>query len=89
MVRVNISIDQETLRLADREARRRKMSRSELIRVAVREVAEDGTRVAEEETRRRRQREAAEALDRFARKVGDWPAEEILRSWRYRLEGKH
>jgi len=88
MVRVNITIDRETLRLVDREARRRKTSRSDFIRTAVRQVAADNEHKTEEASRRQCQRRAIEGMDRLARKAGDWPAEEILRAWRYRLAGE-
>ncbi len=83
-VRVNITIDSETLRLADREARRRKTSRSALIRAAVREVAANHERELDEEARKKRQREAAEAMDRLAHEFGNWPADKILRASRDR-----
>ena len=84
--RVNISIDRETLRLADREARRRKISRSELIRAALREMAANHERESEEQARRKRQQEAVEGMQRLAQKAGSWPAVELLHAWRYRLE---
>jgi metal-responsive CopG/Arc/MetJ family transcriptional regulator len=82
--RVNITIDPETLRLADRAARRRKVSRSELIRSAIRAAAADQDRQAKTEARQRHQQEAADAMDRLARQAGDWPAEQILRAARDR-----
>lgn len=88
-VRINITIDQETIRLADRAARRRKTSRSEFIRAAVREVATNHEAESEEEARRKRQWEAYKGLRRVARKLGDWPAEKIVHDWRYRLVGKN
>jgi len=84
--RVNITIDAETLRIADRVARRKKMSRSELIRTAIRQTAGAQVRQDETELRRKRQEEAVETMDRLARKAGKWPAIEILREWRYRSE---
>ncbi len=85
-VRINITFDPETLRLADREARRRRISRSALIRDAIRAVASDHERESEEAARRRRQRAAVEGMRQLARKVGKWPAVELLHAWRYRLE---
>jgi len=84
--RVNITIDSETLRLADRAARGRQVSRSELVRTAIHEVAEAQERRAEAEARQRRQQEAANAMDRLARRLGDWPAERILRAARDRWQ---
>ena len=84
--RVNITIDSETLRIADRVARRRRISRSEVIRVAIRQTAEAQARRDEEEDRRKLQKEAVESMDQLARKAGDWPAIQILRKWRYRSE---
>ncbi len=82
--RINITIDSETLRLADRAARKRKVSRSELIRVAVRQVAGVQDRLAQAEARHERQRRAVEGLHWLARRFGDWPAEKILRAARDR-----
>lgn len=88
MVRVNITFDRETLRLADREARRRKTSRSDFIREAVRTVAANHERAAEEAALRERRRKAMEGIRRIARKLGDWPAEKIVHDWRYRLKSR-
>ena len=84
--RVNITIDPETLRIADRVARRRNVSRSELIRTAIRQSADAQIRQDETEARRKQQREAIDTMDRLARKAGKWPSTEILRQWRYRSE---
>jgi Arc/MetJ-type ribon-helix-helix transcriptional regulator len=83
-VRINITVDPQTLRLADREARRRRISRSELIRKTLQEMAKSHENTAREEARRKRRRQAAEAMDLLAREFGDWPAEEILRASRDR-----
>jgi Arc/MetJ-type ribon-helix-helix transcriptional regulator len=82
--RINITVDTETIRLADRLARRKKTSRSAILREGVRALAEDHQREAEEAARERQQRQAAEAMDRLARDFGDWPAEAILRAARDR-----
>jgi len=82
--RVNITIDSETLRLANRIARRRKVSRSELIRAAIHEAAEAQDRRAADEERYARQKRAIEGMQRLAHHFGDWPAEQILRSFRDR-----
>ena len=41
---------------------------------------------ANREARRDRQQHAAQAMDRLARKFGDWPAEKILRAARDRWQ---
>ena len=82
--RVNISVDDETLVRADRLARRRKVSRSAVMRQGVKTLWENDEREAEERAIRKRQRRAAQDMDRLARKFGDWPAEEILRASRDR-----
>jgi metal-responsive CopG/Arc/MetJ family transcriptional regulator len=87
-MRINITIDKETLRLADRAARRRKVSRSEFIRTAVQTAAAGRERESEEDRRKERQQRAIETMNRLARKAGNWPAVEILHAWRYRLEGR-
>jgi hypothetical protein len=83
-VRVNITVDAETLRLADRLARARKISRSAVLREGVQALAENQAHAVEEQVRRERQRRAAETMDRLAHKFGDWPAEKILRAARDR-----
>jgi len=88
MVRVNITFDPETLRMADREARRRKTSRSDFIREAVRTAAGNHEHAAEEVALRERRRKAVEGIRRIAGKLGDWPAEKIVHDWRYRLKDR-
>ncbi len=83
--RVNITIDAETLRLADRAARRQRTSRSEFIRNAVRAQAQ-GERQAGDEALLDRRRRAIEGMNRLARQFGDWPAEQILRAARNRWQ---
>jgi metal-responsive CopG/Arc/MetJ family transcriptional regulator len=84
--RINVTFDTETLRLADREARRRKTSRSNFIRTAVRTVASEHEKQQSEAARLERQRKAVATMDRLAKEAGDWPAVEILHAWRYRLQ---
>lgn len=72
------------MRLADRLARRRRTSRSAVFREGVRALAENERRERDSAARRKRQLQAVASMDRLARKAGDWPAEEILRAWRYR-----
>jgi Arc/MetJ-type ribon-helix-helix transcriptional regulator len=77
--RVNITVDPQTLRLADRLARARKTSRSAVLREGVHALAENQANQLAEKERR-----AAEAMDRLAHKFGDWPAEKILHTARDR-----
>ena len=74
--------------MADRLARRRKTSRSAVLREGVRALAENQARDTEEVARRERQRVAIRGIREIARHLGDWPATEIIHAWRYRLEGK-
>ena len=83
--RINVTFDPETLRLADREARRRKTSRSSFIRTAVRAVASEYENEQSEAKRLERQRKAVATMDRLAQKAVKWPAVEILHAWRYRM----
>ncbi len=83
-MRINITIDRDTIRQADRLARRRKTSRSSVMREAVHVLVSEEAREAEAKARRERQRRAAEAIDRLARDFGDWPADAILRAARDR-----
>jgi hypothetical protein len=85
-VRINITVDRETLRLADREARRRKTSRSALIRDTIREISQNQHNAVQEQARRLRRQRAAESMDRLARVFGDWPAEKILYEARHRWD---
>jgi len=87
MVRVNITFDRETLRLADREAHRRKTSRSDFVRSAIRSVAKESDRAVEEAALRERRRKAVEGIRHMAHKFGDWPAEQILHDMRHGFEG--
>jgi len=86
--RVNITFDPETLRLADREARRSRISRSAWIRAMVRESASNHQRNLDAQSRANRQLAAIEGMRALARKAGSWPAVEILHAWRDRMEGK-
>jgi metal-responsive CopG/Arc/MetJ family transcriptional regulator len=71
--------------MADREARRRKTSRSEFVRDVVRtEVTKSDTLDQELELRRQR-REAIEGIRRIAEEAGSWPATKIVHNWRYRF----
>ena len=83
MIRVNITFDRETLRLADREARRQRTSRSDFIRNAIRSVAKENDRAVEEAALLIRRRKAIEGIRRIAHKLGDWPAEQILHDMRH------
>lgn len=83
--RINVTFDLETLRLADREARRRKTSRNSFIRTAVRAVASEYENEQSEAKRLERQRKAVATMDRLAQKAGKLPAVEILHASRYRL----
>jgi metal-responsive CopG/Arc/MetJ family transcriptional regulator len=84
--RINISMDPKTLRLADRLARRRKSSRSEILRRGVESLAAAELRDSEEAAMRDQRRKAISGIREIARKMGDWPAERILHDWRYRLK---
>jgi len=84
-VRVNITVDPQTLRLADRLARARKISRSALIRETLREAAANHQREEEQLAARETRRKAIEGIRAIAHQMGDWPAEQILHDWRYRL----
>jgi Arc/MetJ-type ribon-helix-helix transcriptional regulator len=84
--RVNITVDVETLRLADRLARARRISRSAVLRDGVHALAANEANELADQARRERQRRAAESMDRLAHKLGDWPAEELLRAARDRWQ---
>ncbi len=83
-IRVNITFDPDILRLADREARRRKVSRSQVVRDSIREAVARHAMAIEEEGRRKRRSEAAAKMDRLAREFGNWPADKIVRAARDR-----
>jgi metal-responsive CopG/Arc/MetJ family transcriptional regulator len=83
--RINITVDRETLRLADREAHRRKTSRSEFIRAAVHAEAKRNDQAGKELELRQQRHEAFQSIRRIAKKAGSWPAAKIVHDWRYRL----
>ena len=66
--RVCITVDEETLRLADREARRLKISRNEFIRAAVR--AEIKSAATQKEHKRRQLHLAIAGIRNIVRKAG-------------------
>ena len=85
--RVNITVDPQTLRLADRLARARKISRSAVLREGIYSLASEHEKRQAEAARLERQKEAVATMDSLAQKAGDWPAVEILHAWRYRSHG--
>jgi metal-responsive CopG/Arc/MetJ family transcriptional regulator len=85
MVRVNITFDHETLRLANREARRLRTSRSEFIRAAVRAEAAKNDAAGKELELRQQRREAIEGIRKIAKQAGSWPTTKIVHDFRYRL----
>ena len=84
-IRINITVDREPLRLADREARRRRTSRSEFIRAAVRAEATRNDAAGQEQELRQERHDAFQAIRKVAKEVGNWPAVKIVHDWRYRL----
>jgi predicted transcriptional regulator len=84
MVRMKITVDPQTLRLADRLARARKTSRSAVFRAGVHALASEHEKQQPEAALLDRQRKAVATMDRFAQKAGNWPAEKILRAARDR-----
>jgi len=77
-------MDEETLALADRAARRRRTSRGAFVCSAARAFAEGGRRAAQEAALLERRKKAIEGIRRISHKLGDWPAQEILRAARDR-----
>jgi len=88
MVRINITFDHETLRLANREARRRRTSRSGFIRDAVRAEATRSDAAGQEQQLRQQRHEAFQAIRKIAKEAGSWPTTKIVHDWRYRLVGE-
>jgi predicted transcriptional regulator len=87
-VRINITVDPETVRLADCLAQRKKSSRSAILREGVRVLAENHQREMEEAKIRGRRGKATEGIRRIARKPGEWPSEAIVHAFRYPWEKK-
>jgi metal-responsive CopG/Arc/MetJ family transcriptional regulator len=83
--RINITVDRETLRLADREARRRRISRSEVFRAAVHAEAARKDAADQQQDLLKQRQEAIEGIRRIAKQTGSWPAPKIVHDWRYRL----
>ena len=86
--RINITMDKPTIRLADSLARHKKTSRSAIVRDGVHALAENDRRETAEAALREQRREAIAGIREIAHKMGDWPAEQIVHDWRYRLKGK-
>ena len=85
-LRVNVTVDAETLRLADHLTRARKISRNAVFREGVHAPAENQARQVEERALRESQRRAAATMNHLAHKFGDWPAGQILHNMHYPLE---
>lgn len=83
-MRINITIDSETVHLPDRLARTKKVSRSAILREGVRALAENQRREVEEAEVRERRRNAIGGIRRIAPKPGDAPAEKTVRECRHR-----
>jgi metal-responsive CopG/Arc/MetJ family transcriptional regulator len=66
--RVCITVDEETLRLADREAHRLNISRNDFIRAAVR--AEVNSVATQKEHKRRQQHRATAGVRNIVKKAG-------------------
>ena len=71
--------------MADREARRRRTSRSEFVRDVVRTEATRSDAAGQALELRRQRQEAIEGIRRLAEEAGSWPATKIVHDWRYRL----
>lgn len=76
------------MRLADRLARHKKTSRSAIMRDGVQALASSYQRAADEAAQREGRRKAIEGIRKIAHMMGDWPAEQIVHDWRYRLKEK-
>jgi hypothetical protein len=81
--RVRVIIDRKTILWADRPARRQGISRDEFLRTAICTATERHGGHLSDVARQRRQRRAIDGMNRLARKFGEWPADEILRAFRY------
>ncbi len=78
VTKINVSIRDELLERLDDAAKESHSARSALIAQAVERLLEE----KEQEKRRKKMRKAAEAMDRFREKFGDWDATAEVLKWR-------
>ena len=78
VTKINISIKAELLQEMDQAAREANISRSALIAQAVEHLIVE----KEQEKRKEKMQKAAEAMDRFREKFGDWDATSEVLKWR-------
>ncbi|MBM2831379.1 MAG: 1 protein [Dehalococcoidia bacterium] len=80
VVKVNVSLPEQVLQDIDRAARENHTSRSAFLVLAVKHYLEE----KEEAAALERRRKAAEGIDRFREKFGNWDATAELLKWRDR-----
>ena len=78
VTKINISIKEELLQKMDQAAREAHVTRSALIAQAVEHLMAE----KEREKRKEKMQKAAETMDRFREKFGNWDATSEVLKWR-------
>ena len=82
MRRLNITLPEDLVELVDAYAKERRMSRSEFLREAARDVINKYQKQIEEKARKKRITRAIETQDRLRKKIGKWDGVDEVRQWR-------
>lgn len=82
MVRVNLSISEQELRTLDDMVKNQKVTRSKLIRDAIRLYEKEVSRVEMENKRNKRISNAIKIQDKLSKYSRDWDGVSEIRKWR-------
>ena len=82
MRRLNITLPEDLVELVDTYAKERRISRSEFLREAARDVINRHQKQIEEKARKKRMNRAIETQDRLRKKIGKWDGAREVRRWR-------
>ena len=82
MRRLNITLPEDLVELVDTYANERKISRSEFLREAARDVINRYQKQIEEKARKKTMAKAIETQDRLRKKIGKWDGVGEVRRWR-------
>lgn len=82
MRRLNITLPEDLVELVDTYAKERRISRSEFLREAARDVINRHQKQIEEKAKKKRMNRAIETQDRLRKKIGKWDGVREVRRWR-------
>ena len=82
MVRVNMSIDEQELQMLDDMVKKENVSRSKLIREAIKLYKKEFDRIDMENKRLERIRNAINTQDKLSKYSKDWDGVSEIRKWR-------